>query len=67
MDVIPSSRLTSLKPSGDEGSAKTVNYDHYDMTDRAIAVTGGAQGVGLVTVELLFARGAEVSIGDLGD
>lgn len=70
MDIIPSSRLTSLS-SGDatKGAPEplTDTANHYSMKDKVIAVTGGAQGIGLATVKLLLARGAKVSIGDLDD
>ncbi|KAK7536285.1 uncharacterized protein J3D65DRAFT_411038 [Phyllosticta citribraziliensis] len=37
------------------------------MQGKVIAITGGAQGIGLETAKLLVSRGAKVSIGDLDD
>jgi NAD(P)-dependent dehydrogenase (short-subunit alcohol dehydrogenase family) len=36
-----------------------------DMTDSVVAVTGGARGIGLATVDAFLAAGAGVVIGDL--
>ncbi|KAK7513664.1 hypothetical protein IWZ03DRAFT_315606 [Phyllosticta citriasiana] len=37
------------------------------MQGKVIAITGGAQGIGLETAKLLVSRGAKISIGDLDE
>ncbi len=39
----------------------------YDLTDRTVLITGGAQGLGREVAELALASGAKVAIADLRD
>ncbi|MEL6377765.1 MAG: SDR family NAD(P)-dependent oxidoreductase, partial [Pseudomonadota bacterium] len=40
---------------------------HLDLTDRKIAVTGAARGIGRSTAELLVAAGAKIVVNDLDE
>lgn len=36
-----------------------------DLTDRVVAITGGARGIGLATAKAVLAEGAKIALGDL--
>jgi NAD(P)-dependent dehydrogenase (short-subunit alcohol dehydrogenase family) len=40
-------------------------YEHIDVSQSVVAITGGAQGIGRATAERFAAAGARVAIGDL--
>lgn len=42
-----------------------MSYPAISLNGASVAITGGAQGIGRATAELLAARGAQVAIGDL--
>lgn len=39
----------------------------FNLTNKVIALTGGASGIGLATAQLLLAQGAKVSIADASE